>query len=96
MKIKLKVLWLKNLLGFAIDQRTTTNVSPLTTYYFWPKTEAWAQLKLELDSKVWIKPEEKIKVLNTITEIIEDWGQNRNNKKSSQEFSGIEFIKVNE
>ena len=94
MELKLKVLWLKNLLGFAIDQRTATTASPLTTYYFWPKTAAWEQLKLELDSKSWIKPEEKIEVLNTITEIIEYWSQNRNNKNPKQKFPEIKFFEV--
>ena len=96
MKIKLKVLWLKNLLGVAIDQRTTVGVSPFTSYYFWPKTDAWEQLKLELDSKSWIKPEEKISILNTVTEIIEDYSQNRNSKKPKQVIPGIEFVEVSE
>ena len=51
MELKLKVIWLKKFLGFALDTKGGQNSYPLTPYYFWPKTEAWDQLKLELDSK---------------------------------------------
>jgi len=78
MQVRLKVLWLKNFLGFAIDQRTSHNSSPLTPYYFWPKTDAWDQLRLELDSKLWIKRDESIAILNTITEVTNYWTQDRN------------------
>ena len=96
MTIKLKVLWLKNLLGVALDQRSTTTVSPFTAYYFWPKTDAWEQLRLELESKSWIKSEEKIVILNTITDIIEDYNQNRNTKRIKQEIPEIEFVEVSD
>ena len=94
MQLKLKVLWLKNFLGFTIDQRAAQHLSPLTTYYFWPKTEAWDQLKLELDSKTWIKREDKVTILNTITEIIDDWSQNRNNKPPQKDLPNVEFVEV--
>ena len=51
-ELQLKVLWLKNVLGLAIDQKVTKHRYPVTQYYFWPRTEAWDQLKLELDSRV--------------------------------------------
>jgi len=47
-QLKLKVLWLKNVLCLAIDQTVIKQSYPLTQYYFWPRTEAWDQLKLEL------------------------------------------------
>ena len=62
-KLKLKVLWLKNVLGLAIDQTVIKQSYPLTQYYFWPRTEAWDQLKLELDSKPWLSDKEKISTL---------------------------------
>ena len=45
--LRLKVLWLKNCLGLSIDQVSLKSQLPITFYYFWPRTEAWEQLKLE-------------------------------------------------
>ena len=59
-KLKLKVLWVENILGFGVDQLTIKQQSPVTLYYFWPRTEAWEQLKSELDSKLWLSKEEKV------------------------------------
>ena len=54
----------------SIDQTVIQNHSyPLTQYYFWPRTEAWEQLKLELDSKPWLSEKEKISILNLATDI---------------------------
>ena len=50
-QLKLNVIWVKNFLGFAVDQTIEKTSYPLTSYYLWPRTEAWEQLKLELDSK---------------------------------------------
>jgi 30S ribosomal protein 3 len=47
-KLKLRVVWCRNFLGLAINQRNLKREYSLTCYYFWPKTEAWEQLKLEL------------------------------------------------
>ena len=96
MQLKLKVLWLKNFLGFAIDRTVTKKSYPLTSYYFWPKTEAWDQLKLELDSKFWVSEEEKIKILNLITDIINYWRQNRANGDPKTHFSDVKFLKLQE
>lgn len=67
-KLKLKVLWFKELLGLAIDQNIEFQSSPITSYYIWPKTEAWEQLKLELDSRPWLSSKEKVKILNLTTD----------------------------
>ena len=56
-RLKLKAVWGKNFLGLAIDQVNDIYNLPITTYYFWPRTEAWEQLKLELDSKLWLNKE---------------------------------------
>ena len=55
LQLRLKVAWFKNFLGLDVDQIDTNQQYFLTPYYFWPRTEAWEQLKLELDSKVWLK-----------------------------------------
>jgi 30S ribosomal protein 3 len=77
-ELQLKVLWLKNVLGLAIDQKVTKHRYPVTQYYFWPRTEAWDQLKLELDSKGWLPEKEKVLILNLATDVITHWRTNRN------------------
>ena len=62
-QLKLKIAWFKNFLGLAIDQVDFNQGYSLTPYYFWPKTEAWEQLKLELDSKLWLAKDEKVEIL---------------------------------
>ena len=96
--LKLKVLWLKNILGLAIDQTVIKQPYPLTQYYFWPRTEAWDQLKLELDSKPWLSEKEKIVILNLATDIISHWRTNRNTdavQKIANNFSEAVFVDLN-
>ena len=97
-KLKLKVFWFNNFLGLAIDQVANTGQYALTPYYFWPKTEAWEQLKLELDSKLWLTQEEKIEILKIIGDIMNYWLLNRGTKTIEdlkQEFSGTETLVFN-
>ena len=97
-KLKLKVLWLKNVLGLALDQKVIKQSYPLTQYYFWPRTEAWDQLKLELDSKPWLSEKEKISTLNLATDIISHWRTNRNTdgvQKVANNFSEAVFVDLN-
>ena len=77
-QLKLKVLWLKNFLGLGIDQITTKQQYPLTKYYFWPRTEAWEQIKSELDSKSWLDKKEKVRILNLTADVMNYWKNNRN------------------
>jgi len=97
-QLKLKVLWLTNSLGLAIDQECGGQSYPLTSYYVWPKTEAWEQLKLELDSRPWLLKEKKIQVLNLSTEIMNYWKENRKVKSRRQlslYYQSINFININ-
>ena len=77
--LRLHVLWLKSSLGLAVNQQTIEGSVPLTPYYFWPVTEAWEQLRFELDSKSWILEEDRVKILNQIVDIMNDWQQARLN-----------------
>jgi 30S ribosomal protein 3 len=97
-QLKLKVLWAKNSLGVAIDQVNIRQCLPLTVYYFWPKTDAWEQLKLELGFKPWIKEKEKIRILNSATELMNFWRESRNSvsfQSVAEKFTDITFVKVN-
>ena len=100
--LKLKVIWLPKLLGVAIDQIIVTKPNsfvcrPLTTYYFWPKTGVWEQLKLELDSAKWLTEKEKIKYLNLVSDIINDWQKHKDIDKLTdikKKFSEVSFLEV--
>ena len=61
--LKLQVLWLDDSLGLAVNQHTQDGILPITPYYFWPVSEAWEQIRFELDSKPWIPEEERLVLL---------------------------------
>jgi len=96
--LKVKVIWSNNFLGLAIDQvDLKQRYFFLTPYYFWPKTEAWGQLKLELDSKLWLTEEEKIEILQLAGDVMNYWLLYRkiktvdDLKKDFQEIGIIQF-----
>ena len=80
--LKLQVLWLNSSLGLAVNQETTEGTVPLTPYYFWPISEAWEQIRFELDSRLWITKEERIKLLNLVVDIMNQWQQNQTTSNS--------------
>jgi len=95
LKLKLKVAWFKNVLGIAIDQASLHQQYSLTPYYFWPRTEAWEQLKLELDTKLWLTSEEKLSILKTTSDIMKYWLSYRNVKtveNLKQDFDDIKIV----
>ena len=98
-QLKLKIAWFKNFLGLAIDQLELNQEYSLTPYYFWPKTEAWEQLKLELDSKLWLTKEEKLKILKTAGDVMDYWLSYRNKNigdNFKEKFQDVEILIFNE
>ena len=97
-KFTFKILWLDNNVAIAIDHMVGNNLSPLTSYFFWPRNDAWEELKNELEAKPWIEEKEKIDILNQATEIINFWqetGKNKSLKKAQERFPNFIFTGSN-
>jgi 30S ribosomal protein 3 len=89
--IKFKILCLENSLGIAINQTILNNTIPLTNYYFWPRSDVWEQIRLEINSKNWITEQDKINILNNVTKILNSWSKNTK-MDVTQDNKILEFI----
>jgi 30S ribosomal protein 3 len=73
----LSFLWLDKNLAVAVDQVFGRgHRSPITEYYWWPREDAWESLKQVLDEKEkksWMSTADKVKLLNTLTDVINYW-----------------------
>lgn len=81
----LNFLWLDKNIAVSVDQLfDQTKRSPVTEYFFWPRKDAWEELKNTLETKPWIQERDKIILLNKTTEIINFW-QDSETKKTVEE-----------
>jgi len=85
--IELKLVWQEQFLGLSLNQIIDNHSIPITSYFIWPKTDAWEQLKFELDSKPWLQEAEKVMVLNNITRLMNQWRE----KRSISQLTDIEM-----
>ncbi|CAA7395710.1 unnamed protein product [Spirodela intermedia] len=75
-RIVLKFIWMEKNIGLALDQVVPGHGTiPLSPYYFWPRKDAWEELKTLLEGKPWISQKRMIILLNQATDIINLWQQ---------------------
>ncbi|XAR72377.1 hypothetical protein NMG60_11018992 [Bertholletia excelsa] len=75
-RLMLKFIWMEKNIGLALDQVIPGHGTvPLSPYFFWPRKDAWEELKATLESKPWISQKKMIILLNQATDIINLWQQ---------------------
>eukprot|EP00245_Coleochaete_scutata_P006349 TRINITY_DN20778_c0_g1_i1.p1 TRINITY_DN20778_c0_g1~~TRINITY_DN20778_c0_g1_i1.p1 ORF type:complete len:201 (-),score=37.02 TRINITY_DN20778_c0_g1_i1:349-870(-) len=74
-RLLLKFVWLEKNIGIALDQQVPGGTVPVTEYMFWPRKDAWEQLKEKLEQKPWISRKKTVVLLNQATDIINLWQQ---------------------
>ncbi|CAM8928251.1 unnamed protein product [Rhodiola kirilowii] len=79
-RLVLKFIWMEKNIGLGLDQMIPGHGTvPLSPYYFWPRKDAWEELKVLLESKPWISQKQMIILLNQATDIINLWQQSGGN-----------------
>ncbi|XP_057961495.1 small ribosomal subunit protein cS23z [Malania oleifera] len=83
-RLLLKFIWMEKNIGLALDQLIPGHGTiPLSPYFFWPRKDAWEELKATLGSKPWISQKQMIILLNQATDIINLWQQSGGNLSST-------------
>ena len=96
-QLQIKIFWDKNFLGISLNQISFKHKFALTPYYFWPKIELLQQLKLELNSKLWLSKETKIETLKIVGNVMNYWLSYRKIKTVENfrsEFANVKNITI--
>ena len=72
-KFILKFIWFEKYIAVSLDQKVGDKSTPLTEYFFWPRVDAWEDMRINLQLKPWISESDSISILNQITEVINFW-----------------------
>ncbi|THU43754.1 hypothetical protein C4D60_Mb02t00070 [Musa balbisiana] len=79
-RLVLRFMWMEKNIGLALDQVIPGHGAiPLSPYYFWPRKDAWEELKSKIEAKPWISQKRMIILLNQATDIINLWQQSGGN-----------------
>ncbi|XP_042469015.1 30S ribosomal protein 3, chloroplastic-like isoform X1 [Zingiber officinale] len=79
-RLVLRFIWMEKNIGLALDQVIPGHGTiPLSPYYFWPRKDAWEELKTKIEEKPWISQKRMIILLNQATDIINLWQQSGGN-----------------
>ena len=97
-KFKFKILGSENYIGIAIEQSSLNISIPITNYFFWPRNDAWEQIRLDISSKPWISTAEQFNILNGTAQILNDWNKSDDKKKflktSNFQHLNVEFVGI--
>ncbi|CAI9287899.1 unnamed protein product [Lactuca saligna] len=75
-KVSLKFIRMEKNIGLTLDEVILGYESiQLSPYYFWPKKDAWEELKLMIEKNPWISQKQVIIILAQATNIINLWKQ---------------------
>ncbi|KAG6498106.1 30S ribosomal protein 3, chloroplastic-like [Zingiber officinale] len=79
-RLVLRFIWMEKNIGLALDQVIPGHGTiPLSPYFFWPRKDAWEELKTKIEEKPWISQKRMIIFLNQATDIINLWQQSGGN-----------------
>lgn len=76
-QVLLRFVWMEKNIALALEHVVPGHgTTPLSPYFFWPRKDAWEEIKTILESKKWISRKQTILLLNQATDIINLWQQN--------------------
>lgn len=76
-QFRLKFLWFGTKgIAVALNQTYLGKSLPITEFFFWPRSDAWDDMRICLKAKLWISPNDLVFILNQLTEVINFWQDN--------------------